>query len=210
MKKTHEQMIVKGKERKHTNKVVVLVSGGADSAATVLKLSEMGYKVCGLFIDYGQPNLLVEEYCVKLWVKPLFTLDSVSLSNDVRKMLDMRRKAQNDEDAFVPFRNTLFMVLAAMHANVVDADGISIGLMKEDAGVFPDSNWVHHKMLSELVSYSGARTYEMFLPIKDCSKKEVMKICEDGGLKTVSCWSDKIGGDGWWNKHYRVRDLCSM
>jgi len=205
MKVTHENMIKKGLERKKTKKVVVLVSGGADSAATAIKLCEEGYKVYGLFIDYGQQNRDVELYCVKNWVmtieerlgalksKPLVDLFILRLSPDLCILLGMKKNnPKNDDEAYVPFRNTLFMVLAAMYANRVHADGVSIGLMKEDSGVFPDSNLSHHSLVETLLTYSAARTYEVFLPTKDCSKFDIMEICSKWNLMTVSCWSAKL------------------
>jgi len=213
MKKTHQEMIKKGLERKPTKKVVVLVSGGADSAATAIKLCEEGYEVYGLFIDYGQENLDVELYCVKSWLmthdelmktvmtngdlnatksKPLVDLFILRLPRDLSILLGMKNKPKNDDEAYIPFRNTLFMVLAALYANRVNADGISIGLMKEDFGVFPDSNLSHHSLVETLLTYSAARAYEVFLPIKDCSKSEIMEICSKRNLMTVSCWSAKL------------------
>lgn len=214
MKVTHENMIKKGLERKTTKKVVVLVSGGADSAATAAKLCDEGYEVSGLFVDYGQLNRDAELHCVKSWVmthdelmktvmtsgdlnvtksKSLVDLFILRLPPDLCILLGMKKnKPKNDDEAYIPFRNTLFMVLAAIYANRVNADGISIGLMKEDFGVFPDSNLSHHSLVETLLTYSAARAYEVFLPIKDCSKSEIMEICSKRNLMTVSCWSAKL------------------
>lgn len=201
MKTTHKEMIKKGLERKLTKKVVVLTSGGADSAASSAKLSEEGYEVYGLFVDYGQLNLDAELYCVKNWVmtsddkaktKPLIDLFILRLPKSLCVLLGMKYNPKNDDEAYLPFRNTLFMILASMYAHRINADGISVGLMKEDVGVFPDSNMEHHKSVEDLITYSAARSYKVFLPTKDCSKSEIMEICNKWNLKTVSCWSAKL------------------
>jgi 7-cyano-7-deazaguanine synthase in queuosine biosynthesis len=186
MKQTHKEMIDRLSKRVKNGKVVVLTSGGADSGATVKKLNDNGYEVHGLFINYGQPNFSAEEWCVRKW--SLASLKILELSGDLCFMLGMKKDAKEDEDAFIPFRNTLFMILAAMHANYIDADGISIGLMKEDEGVFPDSNWVHHSLVRDLITYSGARKYQVLLPLKDYTKKEILELCSKGNIESVSCW----------------------
>lgn len=40
---------------------IVLLSGGIDSAACVAFYSQLGYRVAGVFVDYGQPARQPEE-----------------------------------------------------------------------------------------------------------------------------------------------------
>lgn len=55
----------------HNDRILVALSGGKDSLALMLELSEMGYKVTGLFIDLAIPQSsqlarrAVEQFCAK-------------------------------------------------------------------------------------------------------------------------------------------------
>lgn len=176
-------------KREETRSVVVLVSGGPDSAAVAKKMGELGYSVHGLFIDYGQAAFDVEKEVVKNYAKTLgFT--SMTCVKARIPFWKIPRSAKTDEEGWIPGRNTFFMVLAAIHAKEINADGISIGFMSDDLGCFGDNNLSHHLQVQALMSLSLSADMKVFLPIKHMTKGEVLDYVND--IETVSCWFPTI------------------
>lgn len=172
-------------KRKETKSVVVLVSGGPDSAAVAMKMREIGYSVHGLFIDYGQAAFDVENEVVEDYAKTLgFT--SMTCVKARIPFWKIPKSAKTDEEGWIPGRNTIFMALAAIFAKSIDADGIAIGFMTDDLGVFGDNNLTHHLLIQTLMSLSLSSYMKVFLPIKHMTKGEVLDYVKD--VVTVSCW----------------------
>jgi len=190
--------LLRGLQRKETKRAVLLYSGGVDSTAAGLLLKEQGYQIYPLFIDYGQSAVEAERYLTKISPSNLGFEPSQIIETDLMKQLTKSRllgqKAVNDSDAWVPGRNTLFMVIAGIYAKQIDADGISIGYMLDDNFVFGDNDYFHHKSMEELLSKTFLQPMEVFLPIKAMNKKRLIQILYDSGHLdlTVSCWNAQL------------------
>ena len=126
-KLTEQAAIIEGLTREPTGIVVLLHSGGADSTATGIKLTEQGYSVHPLFIDYGQTALEAERFLAKKSSEKLNFVNPttirmadfmISLSNSSL----LGGEAKDDDSAWVPARNTMLMVVAGIYAYQVDAD----------------------------------------------------------------------------------------
>lgn len=187
--------LLKGLEREQTKRVVLLYSGGVDSTSAGLLLNQQGYEVYPLFIDYGQSSVKAERHLAETAPDKLGFRQSQIIETDLVKLLTKSRllgqKAVDDSDAWVPGRNTLFMVIAGIYAKQIDADGISIGYMLDDNFVFGDNDYFHHKSMEEILSKTFLRPMEVFLPIKAMNKKGLLKLLYESGYLdlTVSCWN---------------------
>lgn len=192
------QDLLRGLKRLPTKKVVLLYSAGADSTAAGLKLIEQGYKVFPLFIDYGQSALKAEKYLALKSAKTLGFESCRLLATDLFQQLTksklLGKKSLEDVDAWVPGRNTLFMVIAAIYAKQIDADGLGLGYTLDDNFVFGDNDYFHHLIVEQLMSKSFLRPMAVFLPLMSLTKKEVLKLLGDKKALdlTVSCWNAKL------------------
>lgn len=190
--------LLRGLRREETKRVVLLYSGGVDSTAAGLLLRRQGYEVYPLFIDYGQSSLAAEKYLVQVAPDRMgFKLTQI-IKTDLMKQLTRSRllgkKAINDSDAWVPGRNTLFMIIAGIYARQIDGDGISIGYMLDDNFVFGDNDYFHHKGVEEILSKTFLQPMQVFLPTRSMNKKELIKLLYDSGYLnlTVSCWNAQL------------------
>jgi len=190
--------LLRGLARHPTKKVVLLYSAGVDSTAAGLELVDQGFAVFPLFIDYGQTAVLAETYLAKTAIKKLGFQPCRFLKTDVLKQLTKSRllggKPTGDDAAWVPGRNTLFMIIAAIYANQIDADGLAVGYTLDDNFVFGDNDYFHHLAVAEVVSKSFLRPMTVFLPLMSINKKEVLKMLQDRKVLdlTVSCWNAKL------------------
>ncbi|MDO8524851.1 MAG: 7-cyano-7-deazaguanine synthase [bacterium] len=201
---------LEGLKRVKTNRVVLLYSSGIDSTATAILLKDRGYEIFPLFIRYGQSNGEVESNLVDKGATHLGLnkVQKVNISNlaDLCQGKLMGGEAISDKDAWLPARNTLFLILGGIYAQTVDADAISIGYGIDDNFVFGDNMLVHHQLIGVLMSFSLAREMEVVLPIKNMNKAEVTNIVKSRGMldMTVSCWNAK-----WQNDKIIVCNQCA-
>ena len=193
--------LLKGLKRTPNKKVVLLYSGGIDSTASGIMLKDKGYKIFPLFIDYGQTGLNAEKFLVKKAAPLLGFAEVTIIKTDLLKQLTksslLGKQAQNDEQAWVPGRNTLFMVIAGIFAQQINADGISLGYMLDDNFIFGDNDYFHHHNLGLVLSKSFLRPMEVFLPTVHLYKNDLIAFLVERGLLnyTVSCWNAKLKGE---------------
>lgn len=190
--------LLQGLRRPETGRIVLLYSGGVESTVVGLLLQDQGKKIYPLFIDYGQSSISAERQLVESAPLQLGFQPTQIVETDLLKQLTKSRllgqESIDDSDAWVPGRNTLFMVIAGIYAKQIDGDGIAIGYMLDDNFVFGDNDYFHHKGVEEVLSKSFLQPMEVLLPARSMTKKELLKRLADAGILdlTVSCWNARI------------------
>jgi len=186
---------MKGLTRRSTQRCVVLFSGGVDSTAAVIELIRAGYEVFPVFVNYSQPSADAELFAATQAAKylKLAPLEVIDLSG-LTILASHRTSWSQDDDAWVPVRNTLFMVLAGAYAVRLDADGIAVGYTLDDNFVFGDNDYLHHKLMEAILYASVGRQVMVLMPLLSRSKADAIAIVASHGLlsQTVSCWNAKI------------------
>lgn len=192
------ETLLEGLARPEGNKAVVLYSGGVESTASGLVLKQQGYDVFPLMIDYGQNALEAEAYLArrsseKMKLQPLHMVKTDLLSQLTKSAL-LGGNALDDDNAWVPGRNTLFMVIAGIYASQIDADNISIGYMLDDNFVFGDNDYFHHREMGGLLAKSLLRPMEVLMPLRSKTKKDLIKMLRSADLLelTTSCWNARL------------------
>lgn len=185
-----------------TNKdVIVLLSGGLDSLATVALLKDCYNIVMALHISYGQKpsskevlasKKICDYYGIKFevvnldWYEKISTNSALSSSNKDEK-----------ESYWMPNRNGLFLNIAASYADAMNCKYIAIGANKEEAEIFSDNSKEFIQKSTELFKYSTQLKVEVIAPLINMAKKEIIeKIIElNAPIEFVwSCYDNK-------NKH---------
>lgn len=192
------QALMNGLERESTGRLVLLYSGGADSTAAGLMLAQMGYAIHPVFFDYGQTALEAERFLVTTAPQRLGFEKTTIIKTDLLAQLSQSSllggEATDDTAAWVPGRNTLFMLAAGIYGHQINADGIAIGYMLSDQGVFGDSNIMHHKMMELLLAQTLSRPMDVHLPLAQMMKAGVLGYLNDRSFLdlTVSCWNARL------------------
>jgi len=191
--------LIKGLERKSSKKVVVLFSGGVDSLASALILQKNGYEIYPMFVDYGQNAAPAEKFLVKRLSNVAKFHKTKIIKCTFYKQIGNVDMVETDQiieatSAWVEARNTLFMVYGGIYAKKIDADGICLGYMLEDNFVFGDNDYFHHKLIELTLSHSFLQPIEVFMPIKEAHKADLMKMLDERGFLnlTTSCWNAKL------------------
>ena len=126
------------------------MSGGMDSTLTAYMMKEQGYDIIALHFNYGQRTQSKELICFHNICDDLHVKNRYVLDMDFFK--DIGASALTDESidvpttgieegvpiTYVPFRNGIFLSVAAAVAEKEGAEILSIGVVEEDSSGYPD------------------------------------------------------------------------
>jgi 7-cyano-7-deazaguanine synthase len=176
--------------------VVTLVSGGIDSLVMTKIIDIQGEKPMPLFIDYGQ---LARE---KEWAACQRILKASNLPEPVKADLSGygklitsgitdRTKNIHDE-AFLPGRNLLFLVVGGSYAHYIGAKTVAIGLLSERFHLFPDQTQRFIVNANIAINEALNDNIAIVTPLMNFTKSEVIRLAKHYNLPindTYSCHS---------------------
>lgn len=176
--------------------VVTLLSGGMDSCLMSVLTMEAGVKQKPVFINYGQINIKKEVSAVRHHVNefelPKCTeIDISGFGSVITSGLTDKNKNIVDE-AFLPGRNLLFLLIASSFALQNNCRSVSIGLLKEDTAIFPDQTDDFLMSAEYTISKALGKTIEIVAPLRDFYKKDIIEMATEKGISSYSC---HMGGD---------------
>jgi 7-cyano-7-deazaguanine synthase len=177
--------------------IVTLVSGGLDSSVMSLMIKEEGVIQHPLFIDYGQLGLKRElaacRHIVKKHGIPKPIVISVANWGKTVGSGITSASLRIFEDAFLPGRNMLFLLIAASYAYRVQASSVAIGLLSDETAIFPDQSRNFCDRMQEMLSLALDRKFSILTPLKNMVKRDVVQTAKLLGVKdTYSCHAGRV------------------
>lgn len=188
-----------------TERAVVLVSGGLDSATVLALARRDGYECHALSFDYGQRHraeLIAAERVVQALgaashrsvVLDLGSLGGSALTDTAIAVPET--PSEGIPVTYVPARNTVFLAYALAWAEVLQADHIFIGVNAVDYSGYPDCRpaFIHaFETLANLATQAGVegRPLRIHAPLIDLSKADIIRQGIASGVDyslTVSCY----------------------
>jgi len=196
-------------ENKLTNKAVVLLSGGIDSATTVAIAKDSGYEVYAISFRYGQRHIFeiraAKKIAEKIGVKDhlimnidLSSFGGSALTDDipVPKEDKVENIGKDIPVTYVPARNIIFLSLALGWAEVLGSTDIFIGVNAIDYSGYPDCRAEFIEAFEKAANLgtkigSEGNKIEIHTPLITLSKAEIinkgMELGVDYSL-THSCY----------------------
>lgn len=176
--------------------VVTLLSGGMDSCLMSALAMEAGVEQKPVFINYGQINIKKEVLAVRNHINefrlPECTeIDISGFGSVITSGLTNKSKHVVDE-AFLPGRNLLFLLIASSFAVQNDCRSVSIGLLREDTAIFPDQTDDFLISAEQTISKAMGQSIEIVAPLRDFYKKDVIEMANERSISSYSC---HMGGD---------------
>jgi len=176
--------------------VVTLLSGGMDSCLMTVFAKEAGVEQNPLFINYGQINIEKEVLALRRHINkfslPTCTeIDISGFGSVISSGLTDKAKHIIDE-AFLPGRNLLFLLMASSFAVQNNCKSVSIGLLREDTAIFPDQTDDFLASAEYTISKAMGQKIEIVAPLRDFYKKDVIEMAKEKGISSYSC---HMGGD---------------
>ena len=193
-----------------SQKAIVLLSGGLDSATTLAIAQRENYRVFALSFRYGQRHTLELQYAQKLAKNKsvekhvLVDIDlrifgGSALTDDipVPKKQSVTEMKEEIPVTYVPARNTIFLAFALAWAETLSVRNIFIGVNALDYSGYPDCRPEYIQAYTEmanLATKAGVEGHHLQIhtPLIGLTKAEIIKtgigLDVDYAL-THSCYS---------------------
>lgn len=177
--------------------LVTLVSGGLDSSLMAILAKDNKNKQFPLFIDYGQ--LAVErEWQACKNIHQRFNLpipEKMDISGYGKTILSGITSTNKKirEEAFLPGRNLIFLLMGAAYAIQCEANAVCIGLLNEKTHLFPDQTDCFLSVTENMIAISMGKSISILTPLREFFKDDVIALAEKKGIKdSYSCHSGNI------------------
>ncbi len=184
-------------------KAVCIISGGMDSALAATIAKKSGYEIIGLHFNYGQRTEQKELACYKkiiddLKVKKSHIIDlpffeEIGSSALIGEEFDVPTKGIEPgvPITYVPFRNGIFLSIAAAIAQKYDAKAIYIGVVEEDSSGYPDCRESFIDTMNSAINLGLREETKVKIetPLIHLSKEEIVARAIEFGVKLEHTWS---------------------
>lgn len=194
-----------------TDRAVVLLSGGLDSATALAVARRDGFACHALSVAYGQRHAVelraasriasvlgalehrVVELDVGVFGGSALTDPAIAVPTSPSKGIPI---------TYVPARNTVFLSLALAWAETLDATAIFIGVNAVDYSGYPDCRPAYLKAYEAMANLATkaaveGRRIEVRGPLVDLPKSKIVKLALELGVdlaETVSCYQPDAEG----------------
>lgn len=174
--------------------IVTLMSGGLDSAVMSIMIRDEGIVQHPLFIDYGQLGMERElEACRRIVGEhdlPTPTIVSVANWGKTIGSGITSNALRIFEDAFLPGRNMLFLLVGASYAYRMHAGAVAIGLLSDETTIFPDQSRYFCEEMQKMLSLALGKKIDVIAPLKHMVKRDVVQAAKALGISgAYSCHS---------------------
>ena len=192
-------------------RVVVLLSGGMDSATCCYEAQAAGYDLNALTVNYGQraqrelqaaKDIALAVGAVQHHVYPMdLTLWGGSALTDSQLEIPTGGiDSQAIPVTYVPARNTILLSLALSWAEVLDAQAIYIGVNSLDYSGYPDCRPQFIEAFQALIQVATKATTEgasiqIETPLQFKSKLDIVRRAHELGVPLDVTWSCYFDGD---------------
>ena len=187
--------------------VVVLLSSGMDSTVCT-SIASQKYRLAFLHFQYGQKAQKKELECfyklVEFFKPEKFHIVSLSffktfggssLTSDELEIPE--QPVKGIPSTYVPFRNGIFLSIAAAWAEVIGAKKIFIGVNEIDFSGYPDCKEEFIKVLNQAINIGTKPETQIKIetPVIKLSKKEIVKLGIKLGTPFHLTWSCYKGNE---------------
>lgn len=194
-----------------------ILSGGMDSAVAAAIAKSQGYNIMALHFDYNQRTKKRERKCFKqlcddFSVLKSFIFDanfiaqigggaltdtSLEIPKNALEILNENNKNSKTNAAlpitYVPFRNGIFLSIAAALAWREKAEAIFLGIVEEDSSGYPDCSEEFAKKAQDFISCGSGESIKICAPLVHKNKGEIVRLGLSLGVDfshTYSCYEN--------------------
>lgn len=188
-------------------KTAVLLSGGLDSTTALHWAHRHHEVVCALSFNYGSNHAAHELACARWQAEslgiPYHEIDITAVSRHLRSALLSGAEAiptgeydeENMKQTVVPFRNGIFLAIAAGIAESCGAQGIVIAAHSGDHALYPDCREDFMQAMGQAIQRGTYAELQILRPFINSSKAEIAAAGAELGVDFAHTYSCYCGGD---------------
>ncbi|WP_242689858.1 7-cyano-7-deazaguanine synthase QueC [Sulfurimonas aquatica] len=191
------------KKENMNKKAVCIMSGGMDSTLSAYMMQEEGYEIVAVHFNYNQRTQqkelsCFEAVCEKLNVKEKYVLDmsffkDLGASALTDSTIDVPTTGVEDgvPVTYVPFRNGIFLSMAAAIAEKESASVISIGVVEEDSSGYPDCRESYILSMQNAINLGtkDETNIEITMPLVRLKKSQIVQKSLELSVPLELTWS---------------------
>ena len=203
-----------------SKKAVCIISGGMDSALASQIAKNQGYEIIALHFNYSQKTEIKELECFKLITNDLDVKEEYIIDLDFFKQIGATALISKEIDipidglkpgvptTYVPYRNGIFLSIAAAVAQKHDAESIFIGVVEEDSSGYPDCRESFIKSIEASINLGlkDNSSLKIETPLIHLSKADIVKKSLELNVELKHTWSCYKNS----NKACGVCDSCRL
>jgi len=195
-----------------SEKCVVLLSGGPDSATVAYWAKQRGYAVNAMACKYGQIATKEIESATLIATKLGATIKVIDLSSlkeifvGVTSLVDDKIPMTSNfsQPIIVPFRNAIFLSAAVAYAVAIGASRIYYGAQGSDAVFYPDCRREFYESFQSAARLGTAKEIFIEAPFSEISKASLLKLGVELSVPYGLTWSCYFNGP----KHCGTCESC--
>ena len=182
---------------------VCIISGGMDSALSAKMAQLDGYEIIAVHFNYGQRTEIKElesfRYvstsvnAVKNYEIDLPFFEQIGASALTDKSIDVPTAGIEDgvPITYVPFRNGIFLSIAAAIAEKHAAEALYIGVVEEDSSGYPDCRETYIKQMQKAINLGtkDETQLEIKMPLVSLRKSQIVQKSLELGVPLEYTWS---------------------
>jgi 7-cyano-7-deazaguanine synthase len=184
-------------------KTIVILSGGMDSTTTLFIAKHLGYEVIPVHFNYGQRTEKRElksfnDICEFAGIENKYVIDIPFFKQiGASALIDENLEVPTDglkpgvPITYVPFRNGIFLSIAAAIAEKEGANAIFIGVVEEDSSGYPDCTEDFIKKMQDAIN-AGTKpetNIEIKAPLIHLKKEDIVKEAIKYNVPLELTWS---------------------
>ncbi len=199
---------------------VCIISGGMDSALSAKIAQKEGYEIIALHFNYGQRTQNKELECFRKIAEnveasevyeidlPFFEQIGASALTDKSIEVPTGGLEEGVPVTYVPFRNGIFLSIAASVAEKYGAEALFIGVVEEDSSGYPDCREDYIEQMQKAINLGtkDETNLTIEMPLVAMKKSEIVQraLALDVPLQnTWSCYKSEDAACG-------VCDSCRL
>lgn len=184
-------------------KAVCIISGGMDSALSAKIAQEEGFEIIALHFNYGQRTQSKELQCFRKIASSVNASESYEI--DLPFFEQIGASALTDKSievptggleegvpvTYVPFRNGLFLSIAAAVAEKHAAQALFIGVVEEDSSGYPDCRESYITQMQKAINLGtkDETHLEIKMPLVSLKKSQIVQSSLALGVPLEHTWS---------------------
>jgi len=186
-----------------TKRAICILSGGMDSTLATVMAMDAGYDVIAVHFNYGQltESKELESFRAitnRLGIKESYEIDlpffeQIGASALIDKSIDVPTGGLEDgvPVTYVPFRNGIFISIAASIAEKHDASALYIGVVQEDSSGYPDctASFIESMQNSINLGTKDETNLEIIAPLVQMKKSEIVQTSLELNSPLELTWS---------------------
>ncbi|MCK4974728.1 MAG: 7-cyano-7-deazaguanine synthase QueC [Sulfurimonas sp.] len=184
-------------------KAVCIMSGGMDSTLSAYMMKNDGYEIIAVHFNYDQRTQTKELSCFNNICDELNVIGKYILDLDFFKQLGASALTDKSIEVptggieegvpvtYVPFRNGIFLSMAAAIAEKEGAQVISIGVVEEDSSGYPDcrESYIQSMQQSINLGTKDDTNIEIHMPLVSLKKSQIVKKSLELKVPLSLTWS---------------------